>query len=327
MGLSALAPSVSPSTTVIPAILGGLFPFMILINIILLVVYFFIDWKFMLVPLVTVLLFWKPISQFWTFNNNSKDTIDTIKVGTFNLFGLKKVKLSGDSKLLAQLKNTLNEPQLDVICFQESNGFSNNLLEELLDYDFKYQYLDSGVKLVSKYVIEDRGTFDFNSTVNSCLWTDLRIDGRKVRVYCAHLQSNRVSTSASELVEKGNLTERNTWLGMRNIMGRYKNASKIREEQVNRIKAHAAVCENPVVICGDLNDHPLSYPVRQLSDQWLDSFHEKGFGWGTTYGGAIPMLRIDYILADSSFRFINHKIEPNPYSDHHFVYAGMELRN
>jgi endonuclease/exonuclease/phosphatase family metal-dependent hydrolase len=39
------------------------------------------------------------------------------------------------------------------------------------------------------------------------------------------------------------------------------------------------------------------------------------------------MLRIDYILADSSFRVVNHKIEPNDYSDHYFVHAGIELKD
>lgn len=326
MALAALSPIIAPDASIIPAILGGLFPFMILATLVFAVIWFFLDWKWMLVPLATLILFWKPVSQFWTFRANVSDTTETIKVGTFNLYGLKMLKLSDDTNLVEDLRKTLNQSQLDVICFQESNGFSNRLLDEILDYDYKYQYLNSGVKLVSRHAIEDRGTFDFNSTVNSCLWSDIRVKEEKVRIYCAHLQSNRVSSSASEIMEKADLTKRNTWLGMRNILGRYKKASLIRQEQSNRIKTHALTSEYPTIICGDLNDHPLSYPVRTLVEGWQDSFRERGFGWGTTYSGSIPMLRIDYILADSSFRVVNHRIDPNSYSDHYFVQAGVELR-
>ncbi|MDX1683927.1 MAG: endonuclease/exonuclease/phosphatase family protein [Saprospiraceae bacterium] len=326
MAIAALSPITPPDISVIPAVIAGIFPFMILAMIGLVIIWFFLDWKWMLVPLVTLLLFWNPISKFWTFNSNTNDTTETIKLGTFNLYGLKKIKQSRDSALLLQLKSSLKTPQLDVICFQESNGFSNKLLEQLLDYDYKYQYLNSGVKIVSQYNIEDKGSFDFNSTVNSCIWADIRIKDNRVRVYCAHLQSNKVSSSASALMESGNLAEKNTWRGMHNIVGRYKTASKIRQEQSNRIKTHAMQSESPVIICGDLNDHPLSYPVAQFAENWNDSFVQKGFGWGTTYGGSIPMLRIDYIMVDSNFRVINHHIEPNPYSDHHFVYAGIEVK-
>lgn len=327
MGLAALSPSVIPDTSIFPALFGGVFPYMILLSLLLIIIWFFIDWNWIIVPCVSLILFWQPISQFWTFNRSIGHTTETISVGTFNLYGLKMLKLNHDDEMLEDLRKTLNTPKLDIICFQESNGFSNKILDDLLDFEYKYQYLESGVKLVSRHAIEDKGTFDFNSNVNSCLWTDVRIQDRVIRVYCAHLQSNRVSSSATELIEKGDLTEKNTWLGVRSMLGRYKVASKIRDEQSNRIKTHASGCEHPVLICGDLNDHPLSHPVHQLACNYQDSFKEKGFGWGTTYGGSIPMLRIDYILADSAFRVINHSIEPNDYSDHYFVHAGLEIKD
>lgn len=327
MAIAALSPVVHPKVTVIPAILAGSFPLLILISILLAIVLFFIDLKWTLLPILMLLLFWKPIQKHWNLGFTSPEIkAEHLGVATFNLFGLKHIKKAEDEKLLKELKSVLSDPALDVICLQESNGFSNKVIDDVLDFDYKYQYLNSGVKLVSKYRILDKGTFDFNSVVNSCLWANLQLEDRKVRVYCTHLQSNRVGDRTTEIMEKGDLTEKTTWLGIRNVMSRYKKATLMREEQGNRIKTHAKHSEYPVIFCGDLNDHPLSYPVTQLSEGWKDTFCEKGSGWGTTYGGQLPLLRIDYIMVDSSFDVVHQEVTKTDLSDHYFVEAIVRFK-
>jgi endonuclease/exonuclease/phosphatase family metal-dependent hydrolase len=327
MVISVLSPHVDPNFSVIPSIVAGIFPFLTILNFLFFITYIFIDWKWLIITAVVSFLFWTPMTKYWAFNmDRVTHHAKQVKVGTLNLYGLKKVKTSEDAGLKIQLKMVLEKAAPDVICFQESNGYSNKVLDEILDFDYKYQYLESGVKIVSKYAIEDRGTFDFNSKVNSCLWADLKAGDRKIRVYCAHLQSNRVSQNADELMEKGNLTERKTWADIGNIMSSYKASAVARVEQTNRIKTHANLSEYPVIFCGDLNDHVLSYSIHQLSDGWQDTFIEAGFGGGTTYAGSVPMLRIDYIMVDSNFIVVDHEISNTQSSDHYFVSARLDIK-
>jgi endonuclease/exonuclease/phosphatase family metal-dependent hydrolase len=328
MAIAALSPVIHPKITVIPAILAGSFPVLILITLLLAAILFFIDLKYIILPLLTLIVFWNPLQKHWSLGLHSPEIKrEYLGIATFNLFGLKHIKKAEDEKLMNELEAVLSNPDLDVLCLQESNGYSNQVIDKVLDFDYKYQYLNSGVKLVSKYPILDKGTFDFNSTINSCLWANLQLEDRKVRVYCTHLQSNRVGDRTSEIMEKGDLTEKTTWLGIRSVMSRYRKATLIREEQSNRIKTHAQHSEYPVIFCGDLNDHPLSYPVTKLSEGWKDTFREKGSGWGTTYGGKLPLLRIDYIMVDSSFEVVHQEVTHTDLSDHYFVEAIVQLKD
>jgi endonuclease/exonuclease/phosphatase family metal-dependent hydrolase len=77
-------------------------------------------------------------------------------------------------------------------------------------------------------------------------------------------------------------------------------------------------------VCGDFNDTPNSYVYRILSDRLQDSFKEKGLGIGTTFAGSIPLLRIDYILADMQFKINECKVIHNKWSDHYPVVTEMQ---
>ena len=140
-----------------------------------------------------------------------------------------------------------------------------------------------------------------------------------------HLRSNRVSTKAEDLVNEGVLSEKEAWTGVRTILGRYKEGAIKRKSQANKIKAHADNCTYPVVMMGDINDHPLSYAFGILSEKMKDSFYERGRGIGTTYGGSIPLLRIDYILASEQVNVLNHDILKTTASDHYFVSSDVSF--
>ena len=89
---------------------------------------------------------------------------------------------------------------------------------------------------------------------------------------------------------------------------------------------YAISSQYPVLLCGDLNDHPLSYSTSELRKGWQDTFEEGGSGWGTTYGGQLPLLRIDYIMADSNFQITHHDVVKTNLSDHYFVEARVKLK-
>ena len=82
-----------------------------------------------------------------------------------------------------------------------------------------------------------------------------------------------------------------------------------------------------VIVCGDFNDTPQSYTYNLLSENLNDSFKTKGVGFGTTYAGSIPALRIDYILTHEKIKVQSHKILKENYSDHFPVICKFLFEN
>ena len=107
------------------------------------------------------------------------------------------------------------------------------------------------------------------------------------------------------------------------MMVKYRRMSIRRAEQAIQVKNHAANSPFPVIIAGDFNDTPYSYAYEQLTEKRKDSFLECGKGIGSTFVGALPGLRIDFVLADEKkIEFCFHRVMQTTFSDHNPVFTS-----
>ena len=238
---------------------------------------------------------------------------------TYNIAGLRKYE-NGKTKIgvqrLEDLKGFLKEEGVpDIWCIQE--GPYNNV-RELLQKEFSYPYFfkEKGTLILSKYPFADSGNIAFEKTSNSCIWGDLKTPVGIVRVYATHLQSNWLVPAAMRLAEESDPRKKETWMSVAEVMRLYKRAAARRATQSEMVAAHIAKSAHPVILCGDLNDTPVSYVYHVLSQNLQDSFCEKGLGFDFTYAGKIPGLRIDYVLTDHSFKVLDHQVPKLELSDH-----------
>ena len=146
-----------------------------------------------------------------------------------------------------------------------------------------------------------------------------------IRIYNLHLESLHFGKSDYEVLQNPDLEEKNTWRKLRNVAGKIKRASARRADQANTIKNHIAQSPYPVIVCGDFNDTPVSYTYRQITADLQDTFQKKGRGFGATYAGPLPALRIDYILTDQRFRILSHAVFREADSDHYPIVSQLEL--
>jgi endonuclease/exonuclease/phosphatase family metal-dependent hydrolase len=109
------------------------------------------------------------------------------------------------------------------------------------------------------------------------------------------------------------------------IMKRLKIAFEKRAIQAETICQHISASPFPVLLCGDLNDTPVSYCYRQFNDLLYDAFVESGNGIGQTYVGEVPSNRIDYIFYDASFKSANFETHQVYHSDHKPVSCQLDL--
>ncbi len=327
--MSYVSPMVNPATFSWFAFFGTAFPWLLISNVLLLLIWLWRMSRFALYHLAIILFGWQYFSGFFGLDfGKDKVPESAITVCTHNLGGIYLGKEATDAwreKRVSAYVRFLEENGLpDILCTQETSGKFYRLLAEKIGYEHTFN-LKKGTVIISRFPILAGGDVPFGKTANSILWADIQISNSKiVRVYNVHLQSNRVTQTADQVIKKGDLDEGETWQNIGNVLDKVGNATGIRAEQAKKVREHIAASKYPVIICGDFNDTPNSYVYAVLSEGLKDTFREKGLGPGTTFAGNLPLLRIDYILTEKSIATYSCKVaRGSVFSDHFPVFANI----
>ncbi|MBK9109720.1 MAG: endonuclease/exonuclease/phosphatase family protein [Saprospiraceae bacterium] len=308
-------------------------PVVFLINIILILFWLLFNWKNAWLPLVTIVLGWNPLLLMFSFGETSdanKCRKDPISIMSYNVYGLKQLK--DTSAAMMQMKKNkfisfIRQHDPDILCVQEDNFFADEIINNAGIYPHFHYLIQHGAAIYSKFPILDKGRIDFGKRTNSCLWVDVLMQGKTVRVYSLHLQSNQITKEVTAITTDQSEENDKTVGTIRRMLRKYKNSAIIRSKQALLVKQNAIDCGKPCIIAGDFNDTPFSHCYKVLAQDRNDSFLECGSGLGTTYAGALPGLRIDYVMGDlKEIIFCSHRVLHTPYSDHHPVFAKFYVK-
>lgn len=329
--LAYVCPSVNPEKFSWLSFFGTAFPWLLLANLILLGIWTWRGSRFALYHLGILAFGWQHITGFIGFDFG-KDAVpeNAIRIMTHNLGGIYMGKEATDAwreKRASAYAQFLKEHGFpDIVCTQETSGKFYRLLAEKMEYPYTFN-LKKGTVILSRFPILGGGDVPFEKTSNSTLWADIKVGEKKVvRVYNVHLQSNRVTKTTAKVIQKGDLDEGETWQDIGFVLGRVGSATSLRAEQAQKLREHIAACKLPVIICGDFNDTPNSYVYAQLSEGFYDTFRQKALGLGTTFSGALPLLRIDYILTEKSITtFSCNTPREGDFSDHFPVFVALGI--
>ena len=329
MILAYLSPYFDPNNFWIFSMFGLFYPVLLLANLAMIIFWLLLDFKYLFLSLIVVLLGWFHLQGFINFSKGSEEASD-LKILSYNM-GFSYPLRSGSKEERKKNKDALksfflSQNDVDIFCLQESSKFSRDLLKSNFEEFYKHEIGRRGTFIFSKYPIIRHGEISFGTSTNSCLWADIGIKQDTIRIYNMHLQSNRVSRDAVKVIDNVNLQEKKTWQGIAGILRKYGSTSKIRAKQSKKVAEHAAKSLHPTIICGDGNDPPTSFTYSRICGDYQDSFIEAGSGLGTTYAGKIPMLRIDYIFVDDQFLVNSFDILKESYSDHYAVKGGYKIK-
>ena len=128
------------------------------------------------------------------------------------------------------------------------------------------------------------------------------------------------------MMDESNLTNSISFKGKRGVLRKMRTAFMQRAIQAELVKEQLAKTHYPAIITGDFNDVPSSYTYKTIKGNWQDAFLEKGFGVGASFLGISPTLRIDYILANSSWEVRGWESIDENLSDHHMIMADLVLK-
>lgn len=324
-----LSPYFDPNHYWIFSIFGLFYPIILIANLVMILLWLFIDFKYLFLSLIVIFLGWSHLQGFVNFSGKGEEKSE-LKILTYNMgfsYPLRSGSKEAREKKKGELKSFfLSQSDVDVFCLQESSSFSRKILKRGYKDYYTHEIDRRGTFIFSKYPILRHGEISFGTSTNSCLWADINFKKDTIRIYNMHLQSNRVSHDAVKVIDNVKKQEKKTWDGVKGILRKYSSASRIRARQSQKVAEHAATCSHPTIICGDGNDPPTSFTYSRISEGYQDSFAEAGSGIGTTYAGKIPMLRIDYIFADDEFQVNTFDILTEQFSDHYAVKGGYTIK-
>ncbi|MDC0230693.1 endonuclease/exonuclease/phosphatase family protein, partial [Aureispira] len=332
-----IAPFVPPSKIHWFAILAIGYPYLFFLNLLFAGWWLYKRKRYFYLSAIILIIGYQHFFNFIGLNfSASKLSPASICVMSYNVHYFNAINLLKESDLRTAQKEilkTIKKQSIDIFCGQEFAGKTKNytqksraFLSDTMGLKYSFSGGGSSLTIFSKYPIKAKGNIDFEGSYNGAIYADIQYKEQLIRVYCLHLQSIRLGMDESELFKSENLAslgQDKTQKKYKRIGSKLKQAFLLREEQANYIAKHIQKSPYPVLVCGDLNDTPSSYAYNQLSHGLKDSFKEKGTGFGSTYAGSLPFLRIDYAFTSPSWTIENFQVIPNTCSDHYPIYIHL----
>jgi endonuclease/exonuclease/phosphatase family metal-dependent hydrolase len=335
--LSYLAPYVSPVKNTILAYIALAYPFLLLINLFWLIFWLIRKSRAAYLSFLSIIVGLAYIPTLIGFAKNNPAPKNAMRFMSYNVRYFNTSVFAKESKWIEnqnKITTYIKENKPDILAAQEFSGkgkASTNRAEELLK-SAGLVHIHKGGKssmaICSRFPIVNKSVLNFQGSANGAIFADIETPEGTIRVYSVHLQSTRLGNDADEVLKKDNLKS----LGSKETQEKYyriedklSSAFAMRARQAEILSEHIAASPHPVIVCGDFNDTPLSYCYRLMSRGLQDSFMEKGWGLGTTYAGALPALRIDYILCGQKFKIYTHQKQKKAISDHYAVFSDLGL--
>lgn len=323
---------IAPTKFVYFAFFGLSYPVWLLIALGFIVFWFFFRKRMVWVSLLTISVGFNHLRHFYTFNWSQEELDRPFKVLSYNV----RIFNLYDRENRVENRNTifdfLKSEEADIYCFQEFYHQENREFEtkdsliELLNtphYQERYTHELTneryfGVATFSKYPIIGKGEIAFDNDPNNfCIYSDIVKGQDTLRVFNAHIGSIRFQDDDYRFfdAEAPDDLYRNNEAGQR-ILQRLKTGFEKRTSQAEKVAAQIQDSPYPVIVCGDLNDTPVSYCYRQFNRLLSDAFVDAGNGVGTTYIGKIPSNRIDYIFYQYALKVADFQTHDLDCSDH-----------
>jgi len=338
--ISYLAVHIDPDTFIIPAFFGLAYPYLLLVNIILVIIWIALVKYEAFISVFIIALGFTHLSNYLRLGKPSGDTNDTFKVLSYNL-RLFNVYEENNPNSEKQVINFLKEQNPDILCLQEFyiDGIpsrKDSMIKSVIGekYYSHMKVLGSGkdkyygIVTYSKFPIIRKGEVIHPGSSSLSIFSDVLIGKDTFRIFNNQLQSYRLRRMERSFIEEiTSQSENEAFNEVKNLSVSLKKGFIIRAVQAQSLKAQINLSQYPVIVVGDFNDTPVSFSYREICKGLNDAFVNSGYGAGFTYKGNYPANRIDYILYDNTLESTCFEIFKIRYSDHYPVAAWFRKRN
>lgn len=333
--MSYLAVHISPGDFALPAFFGLAYPYLLLINIILAIIWAMLLKFEALISVVVIAIGFTHFSNYIKLFSSARDKTNTFKVLSYNLHLFNYYETNNGTVSEKKVFEFLKTQKPDIVCLQEIFIIGSPAQKEAAiktalggKYYSHIKVLGSGknkfygIATFSKYPIIKKGEIIHPGSSSLSIYTDVLIQKDTFRIYNNHLQSFRLKRMERSLLEEMIASDdKETLEEVRSLSLSLKKGFIRRALQAQVVKENINRSPFPVIVAGDFNDTPVSYAYRKIRKGLNDSFVNSGYGAGFTYKGNYPPNRIDYILYDNALINSYFEIIKVKYSDHYPIVA------
>jgi len=318
--LACFSPYLSVRTFSFLPFLGLSVPALVIINLL-----FFGYWslrrkKQLSVSLSALLVGYITLGTFVRFDGgNVEISDDDITILSYNVREFNKERNIDSETIFEDIKTFVEEQNPDIVCFQESINL--NRITGYDDYGYKYvankgDEIKTRLSVFSKYPIVEAEILRFPNTKNNASYADIVVKNDTIRVYNLHMQSLGITPGMGTISSNSPKT----------LYAKLAAKFKKQEEQARYIAEHSSAVDHKTIVCGDFNNNQFSRTYHLVKGNNIDSFDEKGLGYGRTFKFHRIPTRIDFILVDPTFEITSHKNFDQEYSDHYPIMASFRLK-
>ena len=338
--ISYLAVHISPGDFSLPAYFGLAYPYLLLLNIIIVIIWIMLLRYEAFISVVVIAI---GINHFFNYINLRRPTESikgTFKVMSYNvrLFNYFESKNGTGSE--KNVIDFIKSQNADIICMQEYFTTGDPVKKEIMikkmlggSYNSHIKHIGGGknryygIATFSRFPIIRKGEVIHPGSSSLTIFTDVLIEKDTFRIYNNQLQSFRLKKMERSFLEELTSEDKETLEEVKNLSVSLKNGFVRRSLQSQVVKDHIKNSKYPVIVTGDFNDTPVSYSYRKIRKGLKDSFVTSGYGAGFTYKGNYPPNRIDYILYDEALVNNHFDIMKVKFSDHYPIIAWFRKNN
>lgn len=346
--LAFMAWYIEPAKSLIPTYLGLGFIILFTINVAFLILWIvFLKWKWVLFCIVSLCISWGGITVYFPIHQKTR-TIpeDCIKIMTYNVMGFNwdRDEQARDKPIFEYIANS----NADIICMQEvvinnipydtTGVISITEIDKILS-DYPYRSVvrfgkaegiySFGVACYSKFPIKKTEEIEIESEFNGVAIYKVKIKDKWVNLINVHLESNRITPEDKRLYKdflgSGDFNMLDTV--SQNIHQRLGSAYLKRAKEAEIVaQVIDSLGNQPLILCGDFNDTPISYVYKTIrGDKLRDSYADTGLGQGISYHKDMFWFRIDYIMHSKDMKAYNADVDKVIFSDHYPLFSYLQF--
>lgn len=308
------------------------FPLLLALNIAFVFFWLIFQVKKVWIALIGLLCSGSYIRSYCPLNFPSKAPEGSLKLLTYNTksFGNSKIDENGHNAVL----DYLLQSKADIICLQEAMpGYDlkiKDIDQKLSEYgyngvDFDHVDSNSGLRgdrrVYSKLPILSAESVVGASAGNGVMAVRLLYDNDTILLLNGHLESYRLTMEDKQHYKdilkepEGEKTEENS----KALLNKMSNVSRLRGPQADSVLQYIERSgEKSVIVCGDFNDSPISYPCHKLSECLKDAYKESGNGLGFSYVDKGFYFRIDHIFVSDYWQTYDTHIDKSITASDHY---------
>lgn len=316
---------------------GLLFPVLLLANLLFLFLWLMVYWKGVVIPFAGYLLCFPSVRIYMPLNAPREPDADAIKVISYNVcrFGMNDPASDADNPIISYI----HDSSADIVCLQEASSdlISQKKIHSRLEDVYQYcdtaarHYSGNTLAIYSKYPIVGKEHIAYDSKWNLSAAFKVVVDGDTVVVVNNHLETNQLLRTEQERFKelvRGHGDKATRQETSRMLIERLAEAVSLRQPEalavVDYVRRHQGM---PLLLCGDLNDHPLSYARRVIASELTDCFVSQGRGFGWSYNKSGMLVRIDHFFCSSHWEPYRCEIDRKiKVSDHYPLVCWLKKR-